>query len=159
MNQPQRIGKDEPERIVLNNISEFGWHAVNIIEDNGCPPWTFTIGLYETYGFPELIILGRSRSTAHHMLEKIANGLDKNERPDLTAPHLGLLPGIPCRFLEVHTRYYQDYVGFARWFYRKRHFPLYQIVWPNNDGHYPWHENASSAFREWQPVLGASPRI
>jgi hypothetical protein len=64
MTNHQRIAKDEPERIVLNNIAEFGWHAVNIIEDNGCPPWTFTIGLYETYGFPELIILGRSRSTA-----------------------------------------------------------------------------------------------
>jgi hypothetical protein len=64
MTDPRRIAKDEPERIVLNNISEFGWHAVNIIEDDGCPPWTFTIGLYETYGFPELIILGRSRSTA-----------------------------------------------------------------------------------------------
>jgi hypothetical protein len=30
-----------------------------------------------------------------------------------------------------------DYVGFARWGYHRRHFPLYQIVWPNADGHYP----------------------
>jgi ribulose 1,5-bisphosphate carboxylase large subunit-like protein len=34
MTNHQRIAKDEPERIVLNNIAEFGWHAVNIIEDN-----------------------------------------------------------------------------------------------------------------------------
>jgi hypothetical protein len=47
MTDPQRVAKDEPERIVLSNIQEFGWHAVNIIEDDGCPPWTFTIGLYE----------------------------------------------------------------------------------------------------------------
>jgi hypothetical protein len=40
MATPQRTAKDEPERIVLNNIQEFGWHAVNIIEDNGCPPWS-----------------------------------------------------------------------------------------------------------------------
>jgi hypothetical protein len=40
MATPQRIAKDEPERIVLNNISEFGWHCVNVIEDDGHPPWS-----------------------------------------------------------------------------------------------------------------------
>ena len=28
------------------------------------------------------------------------------------------------------TPYYSDYVGFARWYYRRRQFTLYQIVWP-----------------------------
>jgi hypothetical protein len=50
-----------------------------------------------------------------------------------------------------------DYVGFARWYYRRRQFPLYQIVWPNHDGEYPWSLQASKAFEEWQPVLGAAP--
>jgi hypothetical protein len=47
MANPLRSPRDEPERIVLSNVREFGWHAVNVIEDNGCPPWTFSIGLYE----------------------------------------------------------------------------------------------------------------
>lgn len=44
MTNPQRIPKDEPERIVLSNIQEFGWHCVNVIEDDGHPPWSLTIG-------------------------------------------------------------------------------------------------------------------
>jgi len=47
---------------------------------------------------------------------------------------------------------YPDYVGFAHWHYRRSQFPLYQIVWPNNDGYYPWSPGATNAFREWQPV-------
>jgi hypothetical protein len=156
MSNPQPDARDERERIVLHNVAEFGWHCVNIIEDDGHPPWSFTIGIYETYDFPELIVIGRSRATAHHILDTIANALDKNDRLDLTTPHLSLLPGITCRFLEVHTRYYQDYVGFARWFYRKRHFPLYQIIWPNSDGLYPWDSSAPKSFKEWQPVLSSS---
>ena len=35
-----------------------------VIEDDGHPPSTFTIGLYETWEQPELIIAGRSRATA-----------------------------------------------------------------------------------------------
>jgi hypothetical protein len=62
-----------------------------------------------------------------------------------------------CYFIEVAERYYPDYVGFARWYYRRREFPLYQLIWPNNDGHYPWEEDAPRSFKEWQPVLGAAP--
>jgi hypothetical protein len=153
MSQPQHYFRDDLTKIVTTNVCDYGWHGVNVIEDDGCPPWTFTIGLYEAYGFPELIIIGRSRATAHHILESIAHRLEKNEPPDLTVPALPLLPGIPCLFREVLPRYYADYVGFALWFYRKRQFPLYQIVWPNNENLYPWDRNASKAFKEWQPAL------
>jgi hypothetical protein len=154
MTDPRRIAKDEPERIVLSNIQEFGWHAVNVIEDDGHPPWSFTIGLYETYGFPELIIIGRSRAISHEILKTIADDVELNSPPDLTALDGHLLLGMKCHFLEVNTRYYSDYVGFALWFYRKRKFPMYQILWPNSDGLYPWDMNASRAFKEWQPLLG-----
>ncbi len=35
--------------------------------------------------------------------------------------------------------------------------PLVQIVWPNNDGHYPWSPAATKPFKEWQPTLGTLP--
>jgi hypothetical protein len=158
MTNPQHTARDEPERIVLNNIAEFGWHAVNVIEDDGHPPWSFTIGLYETWQHPELIVIGRSRATAHKMLESIATQIDEGCAPDLRDPDSYLLLGIPCHFLEVNLRYYSDYVGFALWYYRKRRFPLYQIIWPGNEGLYPWDERAAKAFKEWQPVLG-EPKV
>ena len=46
MTNPQRIANDELERQVFSNINDFGWHALNVIEDDGHPPWTFTIGFY-----------------------------------------------------------------------------------------------------------------
>jgi hypothetical protein len=157
MTNPQRAARDEPERIVLANIAEYGWHAVNVVEDNGCPPWTFTIGLFETWDHPEFIIIGRSRATSHAMLKTLADDIELNSPPDLTDPDGHLLLGVKCHFLEVNTRYYSDYVGFALWFYRKRRFPLHQIVWPNRDSLYPWDSAAPKSFREWQPLLGASP--
>jgi hypothetical protein len=157
MGKPQRIGADDLERQVIHNIADFGWHAVNVIEDDGHPPWTYSIGFYETWNYPEMIIIGRSRATAHHILNTIATDLDDNHRPDLNVPTDLLLRGSPCLYLQVADRYYSDYVGFARWYYRRRHFPLYQILWPGNDGHYPWHPNAPGSFKEWQPVLGKMP--
>jgi hypothetical protein len=158
MTQPQRKAKDEPERIVLSNIREFGWHCVNVIEDDGHPPWSFTIGLYETWNHLELIIIGRSRATAHKILETLATQIEDGDPPNLANPDPFLLLGIPCHFLEVNERYYSDYVGFALWFYRKRHFPLYQIVWPNNEKLDPWDPRAPTTFKEWQPILGKIPK-
>ena len=72
MTNPQRIGKDEPERIVLSNIREFGWHCVNVSEDDNHPPWSCSIGLFETWAHPEFIVIGRSRATSHEMLQRLA---------------------------------------------------------------------------------------
>ena len=151
---PRRAAEDELERQVISNVNDFGWHAVNVIEDDGHPPWTFTIGFYETWGFPELIIIGRSRATSHEMLKTLADDIELNSPPDLTDPDGHLLLGMKCRFVEVLPRYYSDYLGFALWFYRKRQFPIYQIIWPNSDGLYPWSPSATKAVKEWQPPLG-----
>jgi hypothetical protein len=158
MTKPQRRGNDFAECRILADITEYGWHAINVVEDDGHPPWTFTIGLYDTWSYPELIIVGRSRATAHEILTSIVDELEGNRRLDLTGDHPYRLVGMPCYFIEVAQRHYEDYVGFARWYYRGRHFPMYQIVWPSNDGHYPWSPKASTVFKEWQPLLGDAPR-
>jgi hypothetical protein len=87
------------------------------------------------------------------MLGSIVTEIEENRPPDLTAsPYL--LLGMSCCFVTVDPRYYADYVGIAPWFYRGKHFPLHQIMWPSTDGHYPWSQNASKTFKEWQPILG-----
>ena len=63
MTTSQRIGADDLERQVIHNINDYGWHAVNVIEeDDGHPPWTYTISFHDTWNYPELIIIGRSRT-------------------------------------------------------------------------------------------------
>jgi hypothetical protein len=155
MTQPQRLSHDDLNRIVINNVNEFGWHCVNVIEDDNHPPWSYTIGLYETWEHPELIVIGRSRATSHALLKTLADNIELNSPPGVTNPDGHLILGMKCHFLQVDPRYHSDYVGFALWYYRKRRFPLYQIVWPDPDGVYPWDEKASNSFKEWQPVLGA----
>jgi Domain of unknown function (DUF4262) len=157
MTYPQRIGHDMAERKVLADIAEYGWHCTNILEDDGHPPWSFTIGFYETWSFPELIIIGRSRATSHEMLSRIAGDLEQNRGQDLATLGACIVLGIPCRPIEVAPHRYSDFVGFARWYYRGKQFPLYQLVWPSAEGHYPWDLEATEAFKAWQPVLGKPP--
>lgn len=155
--KPHRIGTDLGEQKVLADINEYGWHVMNVIEDDTNPPWSFTIGLHETWGQPELIIIGRSRATAYGMLNNLVTEIEANRPLDLNNREPYLILGTCCHFLKVNPRYYADYVAFARWYYRGKHFPLYQIVWPSNEGKYPWSNSAPKSFKEWQPVLGKVP--
>jgi hypothetical protein len=103
MNNPQRTGMDLGEKKVLADINEYGCHVTNVIEDDDHPPWSFTIGLYESWDHAELIIIGRSRATSQEMLETLATDIEMNCPPDLTDPDGHLLLGMKCLFLEVHT--------------------------------------------------------
>jgi Domain of unknown function (DUF4262) len=91
-------------------------------------------------------------------LNTVAIALEENRRPDLTTTADTLIPGATCFFLEVAERYFPDYVGFARRYYRGKQFPLYQIVRPSNAGHFPWDRRATEPFKKWQPPLGAAPK-
>jgi len=149
-----RIGSDAVEKKVLADVAEHGWHCLNVLEEDGNPPWSFSIGFFETWKFPELIIVGLKREVAHGVLSIVARQLAKGLAPDLGAVNGDLVEGYACCFLEVPTSRYRDYVGTAKWYYGGDAFPIYQIVWPSKQGHFPWHAEANEGFVRWQTLLG-----
>jgi hypothetical protein len=46
-------GHDDKERKVLDDIAEYGWHCVNILEEGELLPCAFTVGLFQTWDHPE----------------------------------------------------------------------------------------------------------
>jgi hypothetical protein len=152
----QTCATDNFEKEVLDDISKYGWHCVSILPENDLAPYSFTVGLYHSHAHPELIILGLKSEVAHRVLCNAVAGLPA-ERLDLSLPTDELLNGYPCCFVEVSKTHYYENVGFARWYYNGNEFPLYQIVWPSRDGHFPWHPKATQEFKLAQPVLTDAP--
>jgi hypothetical protein len=152
----QTEASDDAERKVLADISKYGWHCVNILAEDDAVPYSFTVGLYQTHGHPELIVLGLKSEVAHKILCNATADLPGG-RLDLSLPTDALAEGYPCCFIEVAKSQYYDFVGFARWYYRGNDFPLYQIVWPSREGRFPWHPKASKEFKLAQPVIAQAP--
>ena len=44
---------------VLSDIEEYGWHVVKVMEDNSGPGFCYSIGLFKTFGHPEIMIVER----------------------------------------------------------------------------------------------------
>lgn len=148
------IAKDISEQKVIDDIAKFGWHCVNILPEGSAVAYSFTVGMFHTYQYPELIIFGLPADIAHEILSVAVDTIQRKKPIDLSRPTDELLEGYSCCFVEVPTSQYRDHVGFCRWYYEGNGFPLYQIVWPSREGIFPWHPEASSEFKETQPVIG-----
>jgi hypothetical protein len=145
------------ERSVLRNVETFGWHRTSASSrdpDAGEPPFSYTVGLHQSYGGPEFIMFGLNSTTAHSILDLCAERLKDGRGLNLSEPNYDLIEGSPCLFVEVPRHLHYDYVYSALSFYAELEFPLYQVVWPDREGYFPWHPAATDDFRASQPVLG-----
>ena len=151
------VGEDDSEQKVIDDIATYGWHCINIHPEGEHVGYAFTIGLFQSYGHPELIIFGLPAQVAHQILGIAANAAKSGTPLDLTQPSDALINDYLCCFGEVPLSEYYEHVGYCRWYYQGNRFPLYQIVWPSRDGLYPWDEQATPGLRAAQPVIAHTP--
>jgi len=118
------------------------------------PHFSYTIGLFHSHAYPELIVFGLKPDSAHAIFNIVAKAAARGSPIPLDRACSDLLESYDCVFLEVPRALYGEFVLSAIWFHEGTDFPLYQVVWPSQQGHYPWHPKAAEEFRELQPVLG-----
>ena len=118
------------------------------------PPFSYTIGLHHSYAQPEFIIFGLDAGISHSILGVLAKAAAAGEMYALDEPCDALIDNYSCVFVEVPKSQYEDYVLSALWLNGSNAFPLYQVVWPDSEGRFPWHKDAAEDFTLEQPVLG-----
>jgi hypothetical protein len=148
--------EDESERKVITDVAEFGWHVVQILEDDEGPAFAFTIGLGTTFGHPELLMIGQSLKLMHIVLNNLGHDIRAGKRFAHGDTSTDILEDFTCAFVRVSKRQYRDWLGFARWYYRGDEFETLQVVWPDKSNHLPWDDGVVSGMSERQPVLGDS---
>jgi hypothetical protein len=151
---PQTTATDAGEQKLLDNIRKFGWHCMQISGDDEHEAFSYTVGLFQTYGHPELLIYGLPPEIAHAVLTIVADAAANGQALNLGEPTDALLEGYSCVFVSVPLIEYPEHFGFARWYYEGDGFPVEQVVWPSRAGLFPWHPEAAVEFRAKQPVLG-----
>jgi len=140
------------ERTILAAIGEAGVHVEHVASEDG-PEYSFTVGLWETFGQAEVIVFGLEAEVAQDLLDEIADQADEGKTFLADSNHDGLLQHYPARFLAVPKGFYREFLGVAVWAYEGSEFPAVQLVWPDKQGRWPWAEGVREVFRDRQPVL------
>ena len=134
----------------ISQIEEFGCSVVNVARSGHGLGWSYTIGILDTSGKPEIITVGLPSETAHCALNEAAKLLRSGV--DLTqGRHHDLIGQVDCEFRPVDPKWVRHLMGWAVWYYDGADFPVLQAVYPDLENRFPEDEGFDKAFG--QPLM------
>lgn len=141
-------------------IETAGWAfepvGARVDTDPPRPPYGYTIGLEQAYGFPEVVVFGMTPANARGMVGLVVDLLATGVVPPVGPPFLGLLDNeLRCALLPVDVEAHaEDFEAAAEWFGRDE-FRVVQLAWPDRNGWLPWESGFEARLRFAQPVIGS----
>lgn len=145
---------DDGDRKLLADIARVGWAVVGIPEDEEGPGYAYSVGLYHTFGHPEVILIGLPWEVSYRFVNDIGSAVKGGRSYEAGRVYGDLAVDYPSTFLAVNRNHYKEYMGTAGWFYRGWNFPAVQMVWCDRDGHWPWDGSKPAEYWRSQPLLG-----
>jgi hypothetical protein len=141
----------ESEKRTLDHIEEYGCSVVTVARgQTGLPGWSYTIGVYDTCGKPEIISVGLYPETAHHALNEAARKL--REGVNLAeGRHSGLVGEVDCEFRPVDPKWVGHLMNWAVWYCDGPDFPVVQAVYPDRENRFPEEAGFDTTFE--QPLM------
>ncbi len=140
------------------NIEKSGCHIIQVMADENNPEFSYTIGLYQRFNHPEVIIIGLKNTLSAILLNNMAYEIERGRNFVNGEYHEGILDDFVCYFGEVPKSEYKDHVGWAMWFYGYEDFPLMQCVPPTVEGKFPWDKDFPEDAEFYLKVITNPPK-
>ena len=148
-----RVMDNEPNFVsTLNTIEEFGWEAMLVRSEQQSSAFAYTVGLMDTLGFPEIIVVGLKEKTAHSALQYAVEKM--KEGADLTAGRVRDIVGeVAVEFRPVSQKWFRHIMCRADWYYGygETEIPALQIIYPDIEGRFQWDAKFDEYFH--QPLV------
>lgn len=133
---------------IRHDIQQYGWHVIGVTGNDAIPAFSYTIGLMESYGHPELLVMGLRMEVMHYLLNE-AGALVRDGRPILMDTDMQeFLDDYPVRFRTIHPSNIRDYFGTALNYYQRNDLPAMQLIYPDKAYKWPWDEAFSASKAE-----------
>jgi len=146
--------EDDYDREILGDIRRVGWSVIAIHEEGGQEwPYTFSVGLFHTFGQPEILFAGLEPRQAGDLTNIIGDAMRAGVE-FIPGARWEQMQGLPLYFVAVGKDRYEEYVGYARWLYGGSDFPLLQCVCPDEQGRFPWEQGYDITALPKQFLLG-----
>src|SRR5882757_1377217 len=126
----------EEDQRTISHVEEFGCSVVNVTRTEYGLGWSYTVGVFDTSGKPEIITVGLLPETAHSALNEAAKlwraGVDLCK-----GRHRDLVGQVDCEFRPVDPKWVEHLMGWALWYYDGDDFPVVQTVYPDLQNRFP----------------------
>lgn len=147
---------DASDERLIADVKRVGWHAVGVAEEADRPPFVYSVGLYLSFGHPELIVVGLRPNVGHALIADVVERLRAGSHVSWDTRYSDIVENFDVVFKVMDESKFREYLGYALWFYRSLlpdSFPTLQLVWPDRSGSFPWEPGFDPALAERQPLL------
>lgn len=145
--------EEDDEVDFLAEMEEFGWNAVLISEDEEGPAFGYSVGLFQRFEHPEVVMFGLPLEALNDIINVIGEEVEQGRRFSDGDIASGILDQADVLFRKVAPEYYAEHFGHGRLFYKGDDFPVLQCLWPDREGRFPTDPEFSSELRSRQPLL------
>lgn len=152
-NEHTCIDKNKLLENTKSNIDKFGLQVIMISPTNYSPAFAYSIGLWETYGHPEIICFGLPKDIGHKIINDVAEIIKQGNKIEVNKNYSEVFKDSKATFLEVDTRNIEDYFGLALDYYKHKRFRALQLIWTDRNDKFPWEEGFEEKFLYKQPLL------
>ncbi len=131
---------DEQNQRIARHIREHDWHCLQVFaEDPSMDAFSYTIGLHERFGAPEVIVFGLEKQQAHGVLSRCVERL-RDGHALLTGLRDGeiLRDGYGVVFKPLRREHYDEYVGTALRYYADAEFAALVMFLPDREHRFAW---------------------
>jgi hypothetical protein len=142
---------NESDERTIRHIEQFGCSVVSVKSTSGREyNWSYTIGVHDTCGKPDLIVAALNHEVAHACLneaaERLRAGIDLK-----VGRHSGLIGDIECEFRPIDPKWVSNFMNWAVWYYDGTEFPVLQVVYPDVKNRFPEDDGFNEHFA--QPMM------
>ena len=127
---------NEGDERSISRIETFGCEVVQIQKTNTGPGWSYTLGVFDTCGEPEIIVVGLLEKTALFLLNEAARRLRQGVNL-AEGRHREMIGSVECEFRPVDPKWASHLMGWATWYYGGEPFPVLQAVYPTSRIDFP----------------------
>jgi hypothetical protein len=139
---------DERQSWLRDTIAQNGWAVVALDAERA---HAFTVGLWHSYGLPELAMFGLAPADMQIWLNSAVEVVRQRGGILDGEPFDGVLGGFPVLLQEIHPSWHESLFDAMGVYYGVFEVPVRQVVWPDRHGRWPWESVATEACRLGQP--------
>jgi hypothetical protein len=145
---------DAKDKDIAAKVEAHGWTAVGV--DDHDPPFVYTVGLMYAARHPELIIVGLAEQ-GYPLLAALIGLIGAGQSFASPGRYDDVLAGVPLAVRPVHPSQHERYLGYAMAHCRHRgdtgKLSAVQILWPDDNGKFPFDADCHPAAAQFQPLL------
>lgn len=139
-------------KTLAQQIENYGFAVRMIPAEADYPAFAYTIGLWERYQHPEIIILGLPIETMHQILNNVGEAVQNGTQFLVGNHYQDIVNQYPVTFVAVEKRYFSEYFGQAIHYYDTENFTALQLLWTDKNGKFPFEKDFDEKLKKLQSL-------